>query len=314
MERLELLSHIKPRSEISALSAPFLKAASDIIDQQEKYWPLSLRTVHYRLLSYEIVRTTRTGELYKNDYSTYHALGDLLLRARINDFVSWEAIEDTTRPVSKERGWLNAASSVAHEKDIFLEGDQRRLMQSQRAHIEVLADKLTVRSIFAPIVEKYALPLTIARGQCSGTVKQAIYDRFAASGKEKLVLLIASDLDPSGETIAAAFVKYFLRDCGLLREQLEAWKFSLTREQVDEFDFPPFLKAKPSDPTRAAYIAKHGDDAVYELDALTPQQLQSLLEKGILRVIDQSAFERELAREQKDIKAIAREKTRLLGR
>ncbi len=192
MEPLELPSYIKPRSKISALSAPFLKAVSDIIEQHEEYWPLSLRTVHYRLLSYEIVRNTRTGELYKNDYASYHALGDLLLRARINDLVSWEAIEDPTRPVTAARGWQNADSFVTYEKRIFLEGYQRRLIQSQHAHIEVLAEKLTVRNIFAPIVDKYALPLTIARGQCSGTVKQAIYDRFAASGKEKLVLLIAS--------------------------------------------------------------------------------------------------------------------------
>jgi hypothetical protein len=128
--------------------------------------------------------------------------------------------------------------------------------------------------------------LTIARGQCSGTVKQAIYDRFIASGKEKLVLLIASDLDPSGKTIAAAFVKYFLRDCELPRGQLEPWKFALTREQLEEFDLPPLIKAKKDDPTRHAYIEKHGDDTVYELDALTVGQLQSLLEEGILRVID----------------------------
>ena len=49
------------------------------------------------------------------------------------------------------------------------------------------------------------------------------------------------------------------------------------------------------------------------LTALTPQQLQGLLEKGIFRVIEQSALQRELVQEQKDIKAIAREKKRLLG-
>ncbi|MGA7882287.1 MAG: hypothetical protein WBV90_19240 [Terrimicrobiaceae bacterium] len=51
---------------------------------------------------------------------------------------------------------------------------------------------------------------------------------------------------------------------------------------LQRFDLPPFLKAKPSDPTRAAYIAKHGDDAVYELDALTPQQLHIPEQSGCL--------------------------------
>ena len=47
-------------------------------------------------------------------------------------------------------------------------------------------------------------------------------------------------------------------------------------DHVREFDLPPFLKAKPSDPTRRAFIEKHGDDSVYELDALTPAQLANL--------------------------------------
>jgi hypothetical protein len=149
MERLELPSYIKPRREISAADEPFVKAIIGIIEAHKEYWPLSLRTVHYRLLSEIVIRNARTGTRYVNDYSSYHALGDLLLRARINGLVNWNAIEDTTRPVSAARGWLNADSFVAYEKKIFLEGYERRLMQSQRSHIEVLAEKLTVRSIFA---------------------------------------------------------------------------------------------------------------------------------------------------------------------
>jgi hypothetical protein len=74
----------------------------------------------------------------------------------------------------------------------------------------------------------------------------------------------------------------------------------------------PFLKAKPNDPTRRAFIEKHGDDSVYELDALTPEQLANLLKEAILDVIDIDAYERELAAEERDLKAIARLKKRIL--
>jgi hypothetical protein len=100
MEHLELPTSIKPRREISAAEEPFLKAVIDLIEAHEEYWPLSLRTVHYRLLSEIVVRNARTGARYVNDYSSYHALGDLLLRARIDGLVRWRAIEDTTRPVT----------------------------------------------------------------------------------------------------------------------------------------------------------------------------------------------------------------------
>ena len=69
-----------------------------------------------------------------NDYSSYHALGNLLLRARINGLVAWEAIEDSTRPMPWARGWDDREAFIAHEKKIFLWGYERQLMQSQRHH------------------------------------------------------------------------------------------------------------------------------------------------------------------------------------
>ena len=151
------------------------------------------------------------------------------------------------------------------------------------------------------------------RGMCSGTAKQVLFDRFSASGKDALILLIASDLDPSGETIANDFLHYLVRDCDMDEEQLTAWKFAITRGQVREFDLPPFFKAKPNDPTRRAFVEKHGDDSVYELDALTPAQLANLLEEAILDVIDVDAYESELAQEDHDLEAIAKLKKQILG-
>jgi hypothetical protein len=141
--------------------------------------------------------------------------------------VAWEAIEDSTRPTSPARGWRDREAFIKHEKKIFLWGYERQLMQSQPAHVEVIAEKLTVQSILAPVADRFTLPLTIARGMCSGTAKQALFDRFSASGKEALVLLIASDLDPAGETIASDFLHYLVRDCDIDEERIAAWKLAI---------------------------------------------------------------------------------------
>ena len=67
------------------------------------------------------------------------------------------------------------------------------------------------------------------------------------------------------------------------------------------------------DPTRRAFIEKHGDDSVYELDALTPAQLASLLEEAILDV-DRHRCLREAssAQEERDLEAIAQLKRQIL--
>jgi hypothetical protein len=128
MERLILPADIRPRKPISASEKPFLEKVCAIIKEHEEYWPLSLRTVHYRLLSYDVVRNARSGARYVNDWASYHALGDLLLRARISGIVDWEAIEDSTRPVTLERGWAAPSEFVHYEKRVFLTGYQRQLM------------------------------------------------------------------------------------------------------------------------------------------------------------------------------------------
>ena len=67
-------------------------------------------------------------------------------------------------------------------------------------------------------------------------------------------------------------------------------------------------------PTRRAFIEKHGDDSVCELDAtLTPAQPANLLEEAILDVIDVAAYESELAEEERDLEAIAQLKRQILG-
>jgi hypothetical protein len=84
------------------------------------------------------------------------------------------------------------------------------------------------------------------------------------------------------------------------REQLEAYKVALTFEQVREFKLPPMMKAKGTDPSRKRFIAKHKKDDVFELEALEPRDLASLLELAITSTIDMELFKQELETEEQD--------------
>jgi hypothetical protein len=195
MERLTPNSCIRQRKPISASEGPFLAAIARVVEDHREYWPISLRRVHYSLLNQQVIRNTRTGSLYVNDWSSYHACGDLLLRARINGRVPWEAIEDAARAVVLPRCDADREVFINRERRWFLEGYRRNHMQSQDAHIEDVFEKLTVQSILEPIADKFTLPLVPMRGMTSGTAKQALADRFSTSGKGTLMLLIAGDLD-----------------------------------------------------------------------------------------------------------------------
>src|SRR5262249_48314891 len=137
---------------------------------------------------------------------------DLLTRGRITELIPWEAIDDETRPTDLHAAFWNPGEFFRQEFDRFLKGYWRNRQQSQPHHIEIIAEKLTVRTILQKVAQQYTIPLTVTRGMSSLPPKKEIYERYVDSGKEHLILLVVSDLDPAGDAIAEDLIKSFRRD------------------------------------------------------------------------------------------------------
>ena len=231
------------RSKISPGSMPFLEAALDVADANRKYWPLSVRQIHYRLLNDPPLKFTTKGKStskkdrrYANDESSYKALVNLLARARIDGLFPWAAIDDETRPEELNNHFWNPQAFFEEQFSDLLKGYRRHRQQSQPNHIEIVAEKLTVRSILDPIADEHSIPLTVSRGHCGPTLKRKIVERFKQSGKRKLILLCVTDLDPAGEAIIQNFKDDFADDFGLddnrvvvIRAGLEHGSSGITR-------------------------------------------------------------------------------------
>jgi hypothetical protein len=130
--------------------------------------------------------------------------------------------------------------------------------------------------------------------------KKEIVDRFEDSGKERLIILAVSDLDPAGDTIAEDLYKSFRRDFDVAAGRLDVFKVALTIEQVRAFGLEPSMEAKKNSPTYKKFCAKYGITSAYELEAFAPSGLAELLRDAIARVIDIDAFNAELKREEAD--------------
>jgi hypothetical protein len=234
------------RDEISAAKMPLLDAILAILSAQRDYWPLSVRQVHYRLHAPPL-HASKPDSVYRNDKTSYRAAIDILARGRITGLVPWDAIDDLTRPVQLNAAFRNSAEFFWQEFGNFLTGYWRDRLQSQPYHIEIVAEKLTVQTILADVAREFTMPLTISRGMNTFSPKKAICDRYAYSGKQGLKLLVVTDLDPGGETIAEDLVKSFRRDFGL--QNIEAFKVALCIEQVEDFGLEPSMEAKQSSPT-----------------------------------------------------------------
>jgi hypothetical protein len=170
-------------------------------------------------------------------------------------------------------------------------------MQSQPHHVEIVGEKNTVRPILEPMAMRYTIPLTTGRGYCSSPPRNAMYERYAKSGKQKLVILMLTDFDPDGEEIAHSFARSMRDDFRV--GDVHPVKVALTARQVREYRLPPRLEAKVGSAHYDKFTARHGT-AVYELEALLPAALQKILTDAIDRVIDVPAFNAELDAEKRD--------------
>lgn len=292
----------KSRSTISDRKQEMLAAAVKVINDLEPFWPVSVRQVHYGLLNNPPLRNSSNGKQrswYQNDSKSYGDLCDLLTRARLLETVPWDAISDETRPTTGTRFNVDAATFADLQFHHFLRGYRRDLLQSQRDHVELVVEKLTVQGIIAPIAAKFCMPMTVGRGYCSIDPRHEISDRYYRSGKDRLILLIAADFDPDGEEIAESFARSMRDDFGI--DDLVASKILLRKDQVEAWQLPHNgLEAKETSSKYRKFMQRYGDDAVYELEAVNPLRMQKAVQDAIESTIDLTAFNAELANEKQD--------------
>jgi hypothetical protein len=288
------------RCKISPAKLPLLEAVKRVLDEQRYYWPLSDRQVHYRLLGPQapLIHASKPESRYANNIKSYRAPTDILTRGRINGLIPWEAIDDETRPIYLNEAYNSPAEFLRLNLTGFLKGYWRNQQQSQPNHIEICIEKLTVRTIIQQVAEEHTIPCSTLRGMGSTPPKKKLVDRYRVSQKEKLILLVVSDLDPAGDAIADDLVKCFRRDYDIW--DIEAFKVALTIDQVEELGLEPSMEAKEDSPTYRAFVDKYGIEDAYELEAMDPSDLADALSSAIDDVMDIDLYNQELEAEEKD--------------
>ena len=156
-----------------------------------------------------------------------------------------------------------------------------------------------MQTVLRPVAEKFCIPLIIGRGQCSTRPLYNIAQRYKASGKEKLIILAVSDLDPDGDAIAHSLGQRLRDDFHV--GNVEVIKCALTMEQVRSLKLPKkYERAKAKSANRDRYVRAYLTDFVWEVEALDPKVLQRLLTAAIDGVIDRRAFNADVAQERAD--------------
>ena len=302
----------KRRYNISEDKADHVRFIEEIVfKSRRKYWPLSVRGVHYPLLNYNFIRGYywpkrnepghghRRELRYTNDQGSYDATSDLITRLRLNGEIPWEAFDDPTRPLKEFRSFRDARQFVSHQTSRLFTGYWRELLQSQPNHIEVVCEKNTIYHMVLRITEKYQIPTSSGRGFNSIDPWHDLYERYEASEKKRLIVIVLSDFDPEGEMIPIVGGRTLRDDFDV--DKCTIIKAGVTREQIDLHDLPPMNFAKESSPNFKWFLDRnYGDSNVYELEALEPEVMLEDLDAVIRGVLDIDLFNREVEREAEE--------------
>lgn len=291
-----------------------LSIVNEIIKEyQAQDLVLTLRQLYYQLVSRDVI---------PNKQSEYAKLSTLLKEGRMGGIVDWDAIEDRLRkpytPASFETPQeIIEAAHKQYRKD---------RMRGQDTYIEVWVEKDALSGVLKRVTSQYGVPILVNRGYSSCSSMFDSYNRFKDSmdDKSKTVILYLGDYDPSGidmirdikERTREFFLRHFIHEIEseAAAEQepsvrsnnfiiwfdnyFEIVPIALTRAQIDKYD-PPENPAKRTDPRAKEFIKKHGSSS-WEVDALRPEVLNSILKNNIEKRIDLSIYEDILEEEKED--------------
>lgn len=288
----------KSRKAVSDAKRFMVAAIKRILDERRQFWPLSDRAIHYAMLNEPpLIHVSKPKSRYRNDKRSYNALVELLTRLRLDGTIPVECISDETRPSSVVRCHSSTTPFIAEEMNWLLKGFYRNLQQSQPHLIEVIVEKNTVYSILKLVADEFCIRTTAIRGYSSLPPRIELANRYRASGRDKLILLIASDFDADGIEIGQSFARSMRDDFGI--RKIVPIRVALTPAQVAEYELPPQLKAKKSSAQYSKFASQFGDDC-FELEALEPSVLQQILRDAIEDVLDLPAFNAEVDAEKND--------------
>jgi len=269
-------------------------------DYYERYGATNDRKIFYLLLNVVgLVRNDVTKVPFDNTDECYQDVTNLLTRLRLAGSIPFEAIEDETRPVTIWDAHRNVSAFIAQEMDDFLCGYYRDLLQSQPNWVELLVEKNTVASVLRKTAAKYRLTMTSGRGYSSLPPRKKMVDRFRASGREKMVVIVVSDFDPEGQDIANSFGLSLRDDFGVRPEQLVIVKAALTHRQTQELDLHEGKLGKTEGSRYQRFLDAYGP-RVWELEAVPNETLCEIVDHTIQGVLDMDLFRAEVEKEREE--------------
>ena len=248
-----------------------IQSAREIIAEYvQNGFDLTLRQLYYQFVARDLIPNTQRS---------YKRLGSLINDARLAGQIDWDHLVDRTRALRSQSSWETPGDiirSAAHSFHV-------NMWEGQDYRPEVWIEKDALVGVIEPICNSLDVPFFSCRGYTSQSTMWRASQRlrrYSSEGQTPVVIHLG-DHDPSGIDMSRD-IKDRLH---MFRADLEFIRIALNRDQIDRYNPPP-NPTKVTDSRAAAYMAEHGNES-WELDALDPTEMESLIERTILSFRDE---------------------------
>lgn len=247
---------------------------------------VTVRQIYYHLFSKGIIQLTQPE---------YRKVCRTMTEARKRGYIPFEWIEDRSRNPLFEMLYEN----VQHFLKLMMMKYKRNTWNKQDNYVIVLIEKEALAPIIWDIAKEYNVSVFPTKGFSSWSMFTEDIKTIAEYfGKDKkLIVLVLSDMDPSGKYIKEDYenkFKFMTKELGFKQPDI-IQKIAITNEQVQKYCLPPMKK----------YYKKKGILDIWELDALDPKILRSIVKEAIEKYIDLEQLREDLDFENRELELLA---------
>ena len=262
-------------------SLKLIEHVNSIVEEySSQHYDLTLRQAYYQLVSRGFI---------ENSEKSYKRIGELINNARLAGLIDWDAITDRTRYLRGGGYCLTPAEIInANARNFNI-----NKWTNQPNYVEIWVEKDALINVVGRACYDTDTPYFSCKGYCSQSEMWQAAQRFRSKANfEGRYIIYLGDHDPSGIDMT--------RDISdrmkLFGARVEIQRIALTMEQIQLFNPPP-NPAKIKDTRANSYIKQFGETS-WELDALEPRFIESLIDSAIRPLIDEKILVETLSLEK----------------
>lgn len=260
-------------------------------DQQG--YKLTLRALYYQFIRRDAFPENRRDEQgTKNNLRNYKWLSNLVSDARIAGLIDWTHIEDPDRESEGgDAGWPSPGAAVRSITSWY----SIPHWDGQENYVEVWVEKKALLEVIRRPASRWNVRYLACKGSPSQTAVHDAASRlrgFERMGRTTEIIYLG-DHDPTGLDISRDIQDRLV----MYGSEARVNRIALNMDQITD-DLPP-SPAKLTDSRAAGYIEQYGTDT-WELDALEPAFIDSLVETAILDRLDMAGWDERVAQEDRE--------------